>query len=344
MFASFLSRKFKKCFSAFIYVPGVASLNEDEVAWLTELARKLHDFWSSIASPDAASDEVAAEEVYEELAELIKAKASSMNCVVRELSPMFSMRRWPIYYTNELLVDLCGYFDGWRILTEFGLPPHCVLVGKKLTITDVEPIVIRRARSPLIREIMEPTGVISYYLYLILFERDVGLGVTNGFASIAGLYKDCMLRGQSFGVGVNFFNGRELRLYKHPALVLEVPNKFFKFKKHKYYLADVSWGPLYYDRSRGRLEFILSRGLGSKYSPFIVLAEFKISPDFRLISIEEPYKQDEPVKLENAIKAIINNEQTRSNIESAVSELTVTVQRLKNNLASLNAYAEGGLA
>jgi hypothetical protein len=327
-------------------VPGVISLNEDEVAWLTELARRLHDFWSSIASPDAASDEVAAEEVYEELAELIKAKAGSMNCVVRELPPTFSMRRWTIYYTNELFVDLCAYFDEWRTLIEMGASSRCMLVGKKLTITDVEPMVIRRARSSFIREIIGSTylitPVVSYYLYLILFERDVGLGVTNGFASIAGLYKDCVLRGQNFGVGVNFFNGRELRLYKHPPLVLEVPNKFFRFEKYQYYLADVSWEPLYYDRSRGRLEFILSRGL--EHSPFIVWAEFKISPDFKLISIEEPYKQEEPVKPEDAIKAIVSSEQTRSNIEDAVNELTATVQRLKNNSASLNAYGEGGLA
>jgi hypothetical protein len=297
------------------------------VGWLTELARRLHDFWSSIASPDAASDEVAAEEVYEGLAELIRAEASKMNCVVQELSPTFSMREWPIYYTNELLADLCGHFDGWRILTEFGLPPHCVLVGKRLTILDVEPIFIRRTTKPLIREIMEPSNSVTYYLYLILFERDVGFGITYGFASIAGLYKDCMLKGQSFGVGVNFFNGRELRLYKHPALALKVPNKFFKFKKHEYYLADVSWGPLYYDRSRGRLVFILSRGL--EHSSFIVWAEFKISPDFKLISIGEPYKQEEAVKPGDAIKAIVSSEQTRSNIESAVSELTATVQRLK---------------
>jgi len=323
-------------------VPGVASLNEDEVGWLTELARRLHDFWSSIASPDAASDEVAAEDVYEGLAELIRAEASKMNCVVQELSPMFSMREWPIYYTNELLADLCGHFDGWRILMEFGLPPHCVLVGKRLTILDVEPIFIRRTTKSLIREIMEPSNSVTYYLYLILFERDVGFGITYGFASIAGLFKDCMLKGQSFGVGVNFFNGRELRLYKHPALALKVPNKFFKFKKHEYYLADVSWGPLYYDRSRGRLVFILSRGL--EHSPFIVWAEFKISPDFKLISIGEPYKQEEPMKPEDAIKAIVSNEQTRNNIESAVRELTATVQRLKNNSASLNAYGEGGLA
>jgi len=327
-------------------VPGVVSLNEDEVAWLTELARRLHDFWSSIASPDAASDEVVAEEVYEELAELIKAKAGSMNCVVRELPPTFSMRRWTIYYTNELLVDLCAYFDEWRTLIEMGASSRCMLVGKKLTITDVEPMVIRRARSSFIREIIGSTylitPVVSYYLYLILFERDVGFGVTYGFASIAGLYKDCVLRGQSFGVGVNFFNGRELRLYKHPALALEVPNKFFKFKKHEYYLADVSWGPLYYDRSRGRLELILSRGL--EHSPFIVWAEFKISPDFKLINIGEPYKQEEPVKPEDAIKAIVSSEQTRSNIEDAVNELTATVQRFKNNSASLNAYGEGGLA
>ena len=323
-------------------MPGVASLNEDEVGWLTELARRLHDFWSSIASPGVASDEVAAEEVYEELAELIRAEASKMNCVVQELSPTFSMRGWPIYYTNELLADLCIYFDGWRNLIEMGASSRCVLAGKKLTITDVEPMVIRRARSPLIREIMEPSNSVTYYLYLILFERDVGFGITYGFASIAGLYKDCMLKGQSFGVGVNFFNGRELRLYKHPALALKVPNKFFKFKKHEYYLADVSWGPLYYDRSRGRLELILSRGL--EHSPFIVWAEFKISPDFKFISIGEPYKQEEPVKPEDAIKAIVSSEQTRSNIEDAVNELTATVQRLKNNSASVNAYGEGGLA
>ena len=312
-------------------MPGVASLNEDEVAWLTELARRLHDFWSSIASPDAASDEVAAEEVYEGLAELIRAEAGKMNCVVRELSPTFLMRGWPIYYTNELLADLCGHFDGWRILREFGLPPHCMLVGKRLTILDVEPIFIRRTTKSLIREIMEPSNSVTYYLYLILFERDVGFGITYGFASIAGLYKDCMLKGQSFGVGVNFFNGRELRLYKHPALALKVPNKFFKFKKHEYYLVDVSWGPLYYDRSRGRLELILSRGL--EHSPFIFWAEFEISPDFKLISIKEPYKQEEPVKPEDAIKAIVSSEQTRSNIEDAVNELATTVQRLKNNLA-----------
>jgi len=313
-------------------VPGVASLNEDEVAWLTELARKLHNFWSSIASPDAASDEVVAEDVYEKLAELIRAKAGKMNCVVRELSPTFSMRGWPIFYTNELLVDLCAYFDEWRTLIGMGASSRCMLAGKKLTITDVEPMVIRRARSPLIREIIEPTDVVSYYLYLILFERDVGFGITNGFASIAGLFKDCLLRGQSFGVGVNFFNGRELRLYKHPSLALEVSNKFFKFTKHQYYLADVSWEPLYYDRSRGRLELILSRGLESKYPPFIVLAEFRISPDFKLISIEEPYKQEEPVKPEDAIKAIISNKQIRSKIEEAINELTTTVQRLKSNL------------
>ena len=66
-----------------------------------------------------------------------------------------------------------------------------------------------------------------------------------------------------------------------------------------------------------------------EHSPFIVWAEFKISPDFKLISIEEPYKQEEPVKPEDAIKVIVSSEQTRNNIESAVSELTATVQRLK---------------
>jgi hypothetical protein len=335
LFGSSSAEKFKKLFSTFIHVPGVVSLNEDEVAWLTELARRLHDFWGSTASPDAASDEIAAEEVYEELAELIKAKAGSMNCVVRELPPTFLMKSWTIYYTytNELFVDLCTYFDEWRTLIEMGASSRCMLVGKKLTITDVKLMAARRARSLSIREIIGSTylitPVVSYYLYLILFERDIGLGVTNGFASFAGLYKDCVLRGQSFGVGVNFFNGRELRLYKHSPLALEVPNKFFRFEKHQYYLADVSWGPLYYDRSRSRLEFILSRGLGSKYPPFIVWAEFKILPDFKLISIEEPYKQEEPVKPEDAIKAIVSSEQTRSSIEDAVNELTATVQRLK---------------
>jgi hypothetical protein len=33
--------------------------------------------------------------------------------------------------------------------------------------------------------------------------------------------------------------------------------------------------------------------------------------------------------IQDAIKAIVSSEQTRSNIEDAVNELTVTVQRLK---------------
>ncbi len=306
-------------------MPGVASLNEDEVGWLTELARRLHDFWSSIASPNAASDEVAAEEVYEELAELIRTRASSMNCRIEELSPTFSAEE--LINIDGLLNNICINFDEWRDLRELGMSPHCVLMGRRVTIVGVEPVVVRQATKSLIQEIMEPTNIVTYYLYLFLFKRDTGLGVSMSFAARTGVYTDCMLRGQSFGVGVNFFNGRELRLYKHPPLALEVPNKFFKFKKHKYYLADVSWGPLYYDRSRGRLVFILARGLD--HSPFIVWAEFKISPDFKLISIGEPYKQEEPVKLEGAVKAIVSSEQTRSSIEDAVNELTATVQRLK---------------
>jgi hypothetical protein len=35
------------------------------------------------------------------------------------------------------------------------------------------------------------------------------------------------------------------------------------------------------------------------------------------------------VKPEDAIKAIVSSEQTRSSIEDAVNELTVTIQRLK---------------
>jgi hypothetical protein len=55
---------------------------------------------------------------------------------------------------------------------------------------------------------------------------------------------------------------------------------------------------------------------------------FEISAKFRFINIEEPYYQREPVKPEDLIKAIINNEQTKNSIENAIKELTATLQKL----------------
>jgi hypothetical protein len=178
----------------------------------------------------------------------------------------------------------------------------------------------------IVQEVMAPTDVVTYYLYLILFQKDTALGITMGFTNIARFYKDCMLMGQGFGIGLDFSGSRELRLYKHPALVVQAPNKFFRFKKHKYYLADASWGPLYFDRTHGRLRFIFSRGFN--HSPFIFWANFEISPKFRFINIEEPYYQREPVKPEDLIEAIINNEQTKNSIENVIKELTATLQKL----------------
>jgi len=305
-----------------------ASLSESEVRWLTDRTRELHELWGSLASSTAALDEAEAEEVYERLASFIRREADNMNCTVHETSPTY--RGGTPFYIDELLGDLDIYFDEWKALTESRATLPCFLAGKKLSIVGVEPMVTRRlarwrSRS-IVQEVMAPTDVVTYYLYLILFQKDTALGITMGFTNIARFYKDCMLMGQGFGIGLDFSGSRELRLYKHPALVVQAPNKFFIFKKHKYYLADASWGPLYFDRTHGRLRFIFSRGFD--HSPFIFWVNFEISPKFRFINIEEPYYQSEPVKPEDLIKAIINNEQTKNSIENAIKELTATLQKL----------------